>query len=80
MDILDYKFRNLNKLFTFKENRAVRTACPVLFLIDIPCGQTAGKSKNKPVTGFPKTALKYSGAPEMHEMRSAPPKEEITGD
>ncbi|CDL98086.1 hypothetical protein BN890_13090 [Bacteroides xylanisolvens SD CC 1b] len=38
MDILDYKFRNLKKLFTFKENRAVRTACPVLFLIDILCG------------------------------------------
>jgi len=32
------------------------------------------------VTGFPKTALNHSGAPEMHEMRSAPPKEEITGD
>ena len=30
VDILDYKFRNLNKFFTFKENRAVRTACPVL--------------------------------------------------
>lgn len=65
MDILDYKFRNLNKLFTFKENRAVRTACPVLFKIGIPCGTDRRKSKNKPVTGFPKTALKYTGASKM---------------
>lgn len=43
-----------------QKNRAVRTACLVFSPKYSRAEQTAGKSKNKPVTGFPKNSTETS--------------------
>ena len=79
MDILDYKFRNLNKLFTFKENRAVRTACPVLFKIGIPCGTDRRKSKKQAGDRLPKNSTEIYRCIQDAMKCKARPQKEITG-